>query len=87
MEQKMVTDDKSEALVHSSNKYTGPLFEDSDAYKTVSLQLEDKLIAGQKKEAKRQKRMEILRESERHIEEDKESKQIEKDEDILFFKL
>ena len=44
-----------------SNKL-GPKFEESDAYKTVSLHLKEKVAQGKKREERRQKKLMKLRE-------------------------
>lgn len=62
MEYKMNSVDKGLSSSKSSNRSFGPKFEDSDAYKAVTLHVEENIKAGRKKEEKRQKRMDSIRE-------------------------
>ena len=57
----MKNGDKCSSLLGESNRGFGPKFEDSDAYKTVTLQVEENNKKGRKKEEKRQQRMENIR--------------------------
>lgn len=75
----MSSADKSKSPTPTRGYY-GPRFEESDAYKAVSLHVEENLEAGRKKENKRQKRMEALRELDKP-----ESEAVEKTNDNDFF--
>lgn len=77
----MNSTEKSSNRTESSHRSLGPKFEDSDAYKAVSLHVEENVKAGRKKEEKRQKRMDSIRELNKP---EPEADEVKDDNDLYF---
>lgn len=68
-------------------RYIGPKFEESESYKIVSLQVEENIKSGRKKEEKRQRRMNQLRELEKAEQEEEVQEVVNDTNDFdLYFK-